>query len=102
MHPHRTCGEPDEIKKNTHPKNITALPREQAVAHDCSNATCVHGVCIDDVAFDSLYTCDCKGSGYDLDVHTSKCTAQPGGEGQPGAAGGGTARGGGSGGGGVC
>ena len=22
---HRTCGEPDEIKKNTHPKNITAL-----------------------------------------------------------------------------
>ena len=20
-----TCGEPDEIKKNTHPKNITAL-----------------------------------------------------------------------------
>ena len=26
----RTCGEPDEIKKNTHPKNITALFREQA------------------------------------------------------------------------
>ena len=25
----RTCGEPDEIKKNTHPKNITALFREQ-------------------------------------------------------------------------
>ena len=24
-----TCGEPDEIKKNTHPKNITALFREQ-------------------------------------------------------------------------
>ena len=22
---HRTCGEPDEIKKNTHPGNITAL-----------------------------------------------------------------------------
>ena len=22
---HRTCGEPDEIKKNTHPKYITAL-----------------------------------------------------------------------------
>ena len=22
---HRACGEPDEIKKNTHPKNITAL-----------------------------------------------------------------------------
>ena len=26
----RTCGEPDEIMKNTHPKNITALFREQA------------------------------------------------------------------------
>ena len=26
----RTCGEPDEIKKNTHPKNITALFRDQA------------------------------------------------------------------------
>ena len=26
----RTCGEPDEIKKNTHPKNFTALFREQA------------------------------------------------------------------------
>ena len=25
----RTCGEPDEIKKNTHPKNTTALFREQ-------------------------------------------------------------------------
>ena len=27
---HRTCGEPDEIKQNTHPKNITALFSEQA------------------------------------------------------------------------
>ena len=27
---HRTCGEPDEIKKNTHPENFTALFREQA------------------------------------------------------------------------
>ena len=26
----RTCGEPDEIKKNTHPKIFTALFREQA------------------------------------------------------------------------
>ena len=26
----RTCGEPDEIKKNTHPKNFTALFRVQA------------------------------------------------------------------------
>ena len=26
---HRTCGEPDEIKKNTHPKNVTALFRDQ-------------------------------------------------------------------------
>ena len=26
----RTCGEPNEIKKNTHPKHITALLREQA------------------------------------------------------------------------
>ena len=25
----RTCGEPDEIKKNTHPKNITALFRDR-------------------------------------------------------------------------
>ena len=24
---HRTCGEPDEIKKNTHPKNTAALFR---------------------------------------------------------------------------
>ena len=28
----RTCGEPDEIKKNTHPKCFTALFREQDVA----------------------------------------------------------------------
>ena len=28
----RTCGEPDEIKKNTHPKMFTALFREQARA----------------------------------------------------------------------
>ena len=28
----RTCGEPDEIKKNTHPEYITALFREQANA----------------------------------------------------------------------
>ena len=27
---HRTCGEPNETKKNTHPKNTTALFREQA------------------------------------------------------------------------
>ena len=27
-----TCGEPDEIKKNTHPKNVTALFRDQARA----------------------------------------------------------------------
>ena len=27
---HRACGEPDEIKKNTHPKYFTALFREQA------------------------------------------------------------------------
>ena len=26
----RTCGEPDEIKKNTHPKDTTALFRVQA------------------------------------------------------------------------
>ena len=26
---HRTCGEPNKIKKNTHPKGITALSREQ-------------------------------------------------------------------------
>ena len=25
----RTCGEPDEIKKNTHPKSITAVFRDQ-------------------------------------------------------------------------
>ena len=24
-----TCGEPNEIKKNTHPENITALSRDQ-------------------------------------------------------------------------
>ena len=29
----RTCGEPDEIKKNTHPKNITALFRGRVPAH---------------------------------------------------------------------
>ena len=29
----RTCGEPDEIKKNTHPKNITALCRDQIRRH---------------------------------------------------------------------
>ena len=36
----RTCGEPDEIKKNTHPKNFTALFREQAwwSGHENANA----------------------------------------------------------------
>jgi len=29
-----TCGEPDEIKKNTHPKNITAQVREPRLEHD--------------------------------------------------------------------
>ena len=29
---HRTCGEPDETKKKTHPKKITALLRDQV--HD--------------------------------------------------------------------
>ena len=29
----RTCGEPDEIKKNTHPKKFTALFREQVGMH---------------------------------------------------------------------
>ena len=28
---HRTCGEPDEIKKNTHPKSTTALFLDQAL-----------------------------------------------------------------------
>ena len=28
----RSCGEPDEIKKNTHPKDFTALFRPQADA----------------------------------------------------------------------
>ena len=28
---HRTCGEPDEIKKNTHPKDIIALFRAGSV-----------------------------------------------------------------------
>ena len=28
----RTCGEPNEIKKNTHPENVTALFLEQAPA----------------------------------------------------------------------
>ena len=36
---HRTCGEPGEIKKNTHPKNITALPREQA-SYDSDTSPC--------------------------------------------------------------
>ena len=27
----RTCGQPDEIKKNTHPKQFTALFRERTV-----------------------------------------------------------------------
>ena len=30
----RTCGEPDEIKKNTHPKYSTALFRESRYVHD--------------------------------------------------------------------
>ena len=34
----RTCGEPDEIKKNTHPKNITALFRESSPQPDGSVA----------------------------------------------------------------
>ncbi len=29
---HRTCGEPNEIKKNAHPKDIAALVREQELA----------------------------------------------------------------------
>ena len=38
---HRTCGEPDEINKNTHPKNITALFLSRpSLAHP--NATAAH------------------------------------------------------------
>ena len=29
----RTCSEPNEIKENTHPDDITALPRGQVVRH---------------------------------------------------------------------
>ena len=32
----RTCGEPNEIKKNTHPKNTAARFREQAFGPDAS------------------------------------------------------------------
>ena len=35
----RTCGEPDEIKKNTHPKNITALFRGQALSSSAEKPT---------------------------------------------------------------
>ena len=31
---HRACGEPDETKKKTHPKHITACLLEQAVCAD--------------------------------------------------------------------
>ena len=31
---HRACGEPDEIKKNTHPKNIPAVLRAQEIIAD--------------------------------------------------------------------
>ena len=43
----RTCGEPGEIKKNTHPKNITALHRDQGNVV-VRNVTCVggHGISI--------------------------------------------------------
>ena len=34
----RTCGEPNEILKNTHPKNITALVREQGSDGSSSSA----------------------------------------------------------------
>jgi len=37
----RTCGEPDEIKKNTHPKFFTALFRERTRR---SNGLCRGGV----------------------------------------------------------
>jgi len=32
----RTCGEPEEIKESTHPKNITALFRAQALYGVCT------------------------------------------------------------------
>ena len=44
----RTCGEPNEIKKNTHPKNITALFRDQDYGEqcDCGDAAVdPHGCC---------------------------------------------------------
>ena len=40
----RTCGEPDEIKKNTHPKSFTALFREQASSVRIRTGTMVTGV----------------------------------------------------------
>ena len=36
---HRTCGEPDEIKKNTHPEYITALYRDQASSSSSTRTT---------------------------------------------------------------
>ena len=40
---HRTCGEPDEIKKNTHPKNVTAFSRGPGIGEptkvDCVRDT---------------------------------------------------------------
>jgi len=40
----RTCGEPDEIKKNTHPKYTTALFREQ-VGFALQPETAIRGEC---------------------------------------------------------
>ena len=45
-----TCGEPGEIKKNSHPKNITALSRDQATFNITgllnSKAGGAFGVCV--------------------------------------------------------
>ena len=41
---HRTCGEPDEIKKNTHPKNIPALFFFSCVWQDLVDA-CLQRCC---------------------------------------------------------
>ena len=84
---HRTCGAPDEIKRNTHAKNITAFFRGQG-----------HAAALAKDAIDVMYESK-GGHGWFNVIHPP--TPTPGPAAQPGSkgTGGGTGAGGGAGGG---
>ena len=61
-----TCGEPDEIKKNTHPKNITALLASRQCGCKIAGGGCCFGSvigAISDVVVENNHVTVAKGSG---------------------------------------